>query len=69
MSNLTVPPGNIPLDIWFTELRQAAKQDLPTARQIALLRLIWQEAYLTRAGLIARSKAIRAARRHCWNAL
>ena len=35
-----------------------AERDLPAARQAALLRLIWQESYLTREGLIARVEAL-----------
>ncbi len=42
-----------PVEMWLTRLREIAKLDLPLARQEALLRLIWQEAYLPRQGLVA----------------
>ncbi len=58
MPDLTVPPEDMPPDAWLAYLRQTAKQDLPTARRTALLRLPWQEPYLIRAGLIARIEAI-----------
>jgi len=48
-----LPPG-----AWLAYLRQTAPHDLPAARRAALLRLIWQEAYLTRPGLIVRIEAI-----------
>ncbi|MBS1252201.1 MAG: hypothetical protein MAG451_01239 [Anaerolineales bacterium] len=43
---------------WLAWLREMADGDLPAARQTALLRLVWQEAYLTRQGLIARVEAL-----------
>jgi hypothetical protein len=54
MLDLTIPPDDIPWEVWLTQLRQLAEQDLPLARRIALLRLIWQEAYHRREGLIIR---------------
>ena len=58
MPDLTILSANIPIDAWLTQLRQMAERDLPAARQAALLRLIWQESYLTREGLIARVEAL-----------
>jgi hypothetical protein len=53
---LTVPPTDTPITTWLPALRELAKTDLPTARRAALLRLLWQEAYFTRQGLIARTE-------------
>lgn len=41
-------------DEWLAELRARARVDRAGARQHALARLIWREAFLTRPGLIAR---------------
>lgn len=41
-------------DEWLAELRARARVDRAGARQSALARLIWREAFLTRPGLIAR---------------
>ena len=54
MLDLTIPPDDIPWKLWLAQLRQMAEQDLPGARRIAMLRLIWQEAYHRREGLIIR---------------
>jgi hypothetical protein len=56
--DLTIPSDNISIDAWWTQLRQMAERDLPAARQAALLRLVWQESYLTGEGLIARVEAL-----------
>jgi len=48
----------MPVEVWLAWLRETAEQDLPTARRAALLRLVWQEAYLSRQGLIARVEAL-----------
>jgi hypothetical protein len=58
MLNLNVPPDNMAWETWLAQLRQMARQDLPAARQAALLRLIWQESFQTRAGLINRVEAL-----------
>lgn len=58
MLPLTLPSGETPIDAWLAWLRGAAEQDLPAARQAALQRLVWQESYLTRQGLIARVEAL-----------
>jgi hypothetical protein len=55
---MAIPPKDILITEWLAELCEAAEQDLPAARQAALLRIIWQESYLTRRGLIARVEAI-----------
>lgn len=55
---LKIPPEAISQAAWLSRLRQVAQDDLPTARQAAMLRLLWQEAYFTRPGLIARIEAI-----------
>ena len=54
---LTWPPNELPIAEWLSRLRQMAEEDLTTARRTALLRLVWEEAYLTRQGLIARVEA------------
>ena len=54
MSYLSVPPNEIPIKAWLDHLREMAEGDLPAARQAALLRLVWEESYLTRQGLMAR---------------
>ncbi len=41
-----------PIEAWLTRLCETARLDLSLARQEALLRLIWQEAYLPRQGLV-----------------
>lgn len=41
-------------EAWLDLLRETASRDLPTARRLALLRLVWQEACLTRESLITR---------------
>ncbi len=43
-----------PFDAWLQGLRELTRQDLPCARRCALLRLVWQESFLTREGLISR---------------
>lgn len=51
MATLTIPPTDTPFDDWLAQLRQMARHNLPLARRAALLRLVWQESYLTRQGL------------------
>jgi hypothetical protein len=46
------------MDQWLAWLRKRAEGDLPAARRAALLRLVWEESYLTRQGLIARVEAL-----------
>jgi hypothetical protein len=58
MLRLGLPSDDIPIDSWLARLREAGERDLRSARQMALLRLVWQEAYLTREGLIARVEAL-----------
>ncbi len=58
MLSLMLLPDNTPIDTWLRWLRETAEGDLPAARQAALLRLVWQESYLTRQGLIARVEAL-----------
>ncbi|MBI1879349.1 MAG: hypothetical protein HYR94_14220 [Chloroflexi bacterium] len=49
---------DMPLDAWLAQLRQAKAQDKTYLRQTVMLRLLWQEAYFTRPGLIARVEAL-----------
>jgi len=58
MSRLTVSPNQMPMEDWVAYLRKMAERDLPAARRAALLRLVWEESYLTRQGLIARVEAL-----------
>lgn len=58
MSTLILPPDDTRLDDWLAWLRQTAERDLPAARRAALLRLVWQESYLIREGLMARVEAL-----------
>ncbi len=53
-SLLTLPPDDVPIATWLTQLREMAIQNRPAARRAALLRIVWQQAYLTREGLISR---------------
>jgi hypothetical protein len=46
------------IDDWLAWLRETSERDVRVARRAALLRLIWQEAYLTREGLITRVEAL-----------
>jgi hypothetical protein len=58
MVSLTLPPDDMPMDVWLAQLREMATHNRPAARRMALLRLVWQEAYLTREGLIARVEGL-----------
>ena len=58
MLSLTWPPNDVPMDDWLAWLRNTAERDLPAARRAALLRLLWEESYLTREGLITRAEAL-----------
>lgn len=58
MSRLAWPPDDMPWDTWLAWLRETAQHNLPTARRSALLRLVWQESYLTREGLISRVEGL-----------
>lgn len=58
MPLLTVPPTDVAFDQWLARLRERAERDLPAARRAALLRLVWEESYLTRDGLITRVEAL-----------
>ena len=58
MSGLTVPPNQMPMKQWVAYLCEMAERDLPAARRAALLRLVWEESYLTGQGLIARVEAL-----------
>jgi hypothetical protein len=48
------PSLHSPIESWLPQLRQTAQPYLAQARRRALLRLVWQESYLTGPGLIAR---------------
>ncbi len=54
MSCITLSQIDIPWDNWLAWLRETARQNILTARRSALLRLVWQESFLTREGLISR---------------
>lgn len=48
------PVVSVPSEAQLALLEDAAVRDRATARRRSLLRILWQEGYLTRAGLIAR---------------
>jgi hypothetical protein len=58
MVDLVLPSDDISIEVWLNRLQQTARQDLPSARRLALLRLIWQEPCLTRTGLMDRVEVI-----------
>ena len=58
MLSLTWPPNDLPIDEWLIWLREMAERDMRAARRAALLRLVWEESYLTREGLITRVEAL-----------
>lgn len=49
---------DLPVKTHYALLEDAADRDRPTARRLCLLRILWQERYLTREGLIARVEGI-----------
>jgi len=51
---LTFPPAAVPEKAQLALLEDAAERDRTTARRKSLLRILWQERFLTRAGLVAR---------------
>jgi hypothetical protein len=51
-------PIEMDMGLWTALLRETARHDLPTARRAALLRLVWEESYLPRQGLVARVEAL-----------
>lgn len=52
--DLSLSSALLPFAAWLQNLRELARQDLTSARRCVLLRLVWQESFLTRAGLISR---------------
>ena len=54
----TANMDSLPSQIQQSLLRDAADRDLVTARRKCLLEILWEERYLTRAGLIARVEAV-----------
>jgi len=56
--NLSSIINDMPLDVWLAQLRQAKVPDPSFVRQAVLLRLLWQESYLTRQGLVTRVEAL-----------
>lgn len=58
MLRLTLPADDMAIDEWLVWLHETSERDLPTARRMALLRLVWQEAHLTRQGLVARVESL-----------
>jgi len=53
MARWPIPPDDLPLTTWRSRLGDVAGCDLPSVRRETLLRLIWQQSYQTRQGLIA----------------
>lgn len=51
---MNLQPENMPRDTWLKQLQELAKRDMPAARRMALLNILWQESYLIPAGLISR---------------
>jgi hypothetical protein len=49
---------SLPIDLRLGLLEDAIQRDIVTARRSMLLRLVWQESFLSGAGLIARTEAI-----------
>ena len=48
----------LPVELRLGLLADACNRDVVTARRATLLRLIWQESYLSGAGLIARTESV-----------
>jgi hypothetical protein len=48
----------LPIDLRLGLLTDAISRDLVTARRSTLLKLVWQESYLSGAGLISRTEAV-----------
>jgi len=48
----------VPIDEWRALLQGLASRDMTAARRTALLRLVWQELFLTREGLTARVEGL-----------
>ena len=48
----------LPTDLRLGLLEDAIERDVVTARRSTLLRLVWQESFLSGAGLIARTEAV-----------
>ncbi|MEE8163107.1 MAG: hypothetical protein V3T92_03705 [Anaerolineae bacterium] len=47
-----------PIEEWRALLQGLASRDMTAARRTALLRLVWQELFLTREGLTARVEGL-----------
>jgi len=50
--------SSVPVELRLGLLTDAVDRDLVTARRLALLRLVWQESFLSSTGLISRTEAI-----------
>ena len=55
---LCLPWKEAPIEEWQALLQGLASRDMTTARRAALLRLVWQESFLTREGLMARVEGL-----------
>jgi len=53
-----LPWKEAPIEEWVALLQGLASRDMTTARRAALLRLVWQESFLTREGLMARVEGL-----------
>lgn len=53
-----LPWKEAPIEEWRTLLQGLASRDMTMARRTALLRLVWQESFLTREGLITRVEGL-----------
>jgi len=53
-----LPWKEAPIEEWRVLLEGLGSRDMTTARRAALLRLVWQEPYLTREGLMARVEGL-----------
>src|SRR5436305_12758376 len=49
---------SLPVELRLSLLNDAIERDLVTARRSTLLRLVWQESFLSGTGLISRTEAI-----------
>lgn len=53
-----LPWKEAPIEEWRALLQGLASRDMTTARRAALLRLVWQESFLSREGLTARVEGL-----------
>jgi hypothetical protein len=53
----SISENSVPADIWLALLSDDLARDIVTARRAVLLLLVWQESFLSKAGLMARTEA------------